>query len=167
VARFEIDEVLRGAPKHVVGTTDQVAGQIVVDPADPAGAQIGEILINVRTLTTDSEFRDRSIKNRILLTDEHEFVRFRPTALAGLPSSLVVGEPTPFQLSGDLEIIGNAQPVTFEGSVMLLASGGFEGSASATIRYADFGITIPASRSVDAVEDTLILALDFVAEAQP
>lgn len=37
---------------------------------------------------------------------------------------------------------------------------------SLVIIVAVAGLTIPASRSVDAVEDELILALDFVAEAQ-
>ncbi|HXV71533.1 MAG TPA: hypothetical protein VEB69_09045 [Acidimicrobiia bacterium] len=37
-ARFEIDEVLNGSPKHVVGTTDQVVGQILVDPSDPGAS---------------------------------------------------------------------------------------------------------------------------------
>ena len=49
-ARFIIDEVLRGSPKTVVGVTNQVAGQIAVDPADPASAQVGQISINARTL---------------------------------------------------------------------------------------------------------------------
>ena len=34
IARFELDEVLRGEDTHVVGTTDQVAGQVQVDLSD-------------------------------------------------------------------------------------------------------------------------------------
>ncbi len=165
VARFEIDEVLRGTPTHVVGTTDQVAGQIALDPADTSSAQVGEILVNMRTLATDSEFRNRAIKNKILLTDQYEFVRFRPTQVTGLPASLAEGQAVPFQISGDLEIVGAVLPATFEGQVVLTAPNRLEGSASLTILYADYGLTIPASQSVDAVEDDLILALDFVAEA--
>ena len=39
-ATFTIDEVLNGSPKTVVGTTDQVAGQISVNPTAPSTAQI-------------------------------------------------------------------------------------------------------------------------------
>lgn len=67
-ARFIIDEVLRGAPVTVVGATDQVAGQIAVDPANPAATQVGQILVNARTLATDNDFRNRAIKNQILNT---------------------------------------------------------------------------------------------------
>src|SRR5690349_10550366 len=55
-ANFVIDEVLNDAPKTVIGTTDQVAGEIAIDPQDPTKTQIGTIQVNARTLTTDSEF---------------------------------------------------------------------------------------------------------------
>ena len=45
-ASFTVDEVLRGAPFTVVGTTDQVAGQIAFDPTNPSAAQLGTITIN-------------------------------------------------------------------------------------------------------------------------
>ena len=50
---FTLTEELRGQPTTVVGTTDQVAGQIAVDFANPANSQVGEIRINARTLATD------------------------------------------------------------------------------------------------------------------
>src|SRR5262245_48296186 len=61
-ARFIIDEVLNDAPKTVIGTTDQVAGEIAVAPQDPTQTRIGVIQIDARDLTTDSEFRNRAIK---------------------------------------------------------------------------------------------------------
>jgi polyisoprenoid-binding protein YceI len=90
-ASFQIDELLRGALFTVVGTTDQVAGQVAVDPSDPASAQLGTIQINARTLATDDERRDRAIANRILLTDAHEYITFTPTAITGLPATATVG----------------------------------------------------------------------------
>jgi hypothetical protein len=36
-ARFIIDEVLAGSPNTVVGTTQEIEGQLSVDPQDPAG----------------------------------------------------------------------------------------------------------------------------------
>ena len=82
-ARFLINEVLRGDPVTVVGSTDQVAGQLAVDPGDLSSAQSGIIQVNTRTLATDNQFRNRAIKNRILLTDDHEFVTFAPTEVVG------------------------------------------------------------------------------------
>ena len=59
--QFELDEVLSGSPKHVVGTTSEVAGQVLIDFDDPANSQLGTIVINVRTFKTDSDIRDRAI----------------------------------------------------------------------------------------------------------
>jgi len=59
--RFELDEVLRGSPKTVVGTTNQVVGEIAADLNDLSSAQAGEIKINARTLKTDNNFRNRAL----------------------------------------------------------------------------------------------------------
>jgi polyisoprenoid-binding protein YceI len=164
-ARFVIDEVLSGAPFTVVGSTDQVAGQIALDPTDTESAQIGTMLINARTLATDSTQRDRAIQNRVLNTEEHEYVSFTPTELMGLPSSLNQGETYAFQIVGDLTIRGVAQPVTFDATLTPASSERLEGSAITTIRYADWGISIPQVPMVASVSDDMQLYLDFVATA--
>lgn len=164
-ARFLIDEVLRGEPTTVVGTSDQVSGQIRLDPADPTSAELGAILINARAFSTDSEFRNRAIKNKILLTDAHELIRFEPTAIEGLPGSVAPGQAVSFQVLGDLSIAGNTRPVGFDVTATLADDTRLEGLARATIRYPDFGLTVPASRQVSAVAEDLILELEFVAQA--
>jgi polyisoprenoid-binding protein YceI len=163
-ARFVIDEVLRGAPTTVVGATDQVAGQIAIDPSDPQSAQVGTIQINARTLATDNDFRNRAIKNAILRTDSFEFITFAPTAITGLPATVTVGEPVTFQLTGDLTISGATQPVTFDVTVTPLSETELTGTASAKVLYRDFGLSIPDSPQVDTVADEVRLELQFVAE---
>ena len=164
-ARFIIDEVLRGAPKTVVGVTNQVAGQIAVDPADPASAQVGQISINARTLATDSDMRNRAVKNRILQTDTYEFVTFQPTQLTGLPESAGAGEPLSFQIVGDLTIRDTTKQVTFDVTLTPVDETRLEGLATLTIPYRDFGLAIPDSPSVDTVADDVTLELEFVAVA--
>src|SRR6185436_8821458 len=73
-AEFVINEILRGSPKTVVGTTNQVAGQISADLKDLDAAQVGQITINARTLTTDADGRNRMLQNQILQTDQHEYI---------------------------------------------------------------------------------------------
>jgi polyisoprenoid-binding protein YceI len=103
-ASFTINEVLSGSPKTVVGTTDQVAGQIALDPDDTSTAQIGTILIDARTLATDDSARNQALRNFILNSNEYEYITFTPTTISGLPDSLAVGQTYPFQISGDLTI---------------------------------------------------------------
>ncbi len=162
-ARFLIDEVLRGAPVTVAGTTDQVAGQIAVDPSNPASTRLGVIQINARTLATDNEFRNRAIKNVILRTNEFEFVTFTPTAITGLPENVSVGQPITFQITGELTVTDVTRPVTFDVTVTPVSESELEGLASTTILYRDFGLTIPDSPAVDTVADEVRLELAFVA----
>jgi polyisoprenoid-binding protein YceI len=162
-ASFTIDEVLEGAPKTVVGTTDQVAGQIAVDPANPGATQVGTIQINARTLSTDSSMRNRAIKNRILMTDANEFITFAPTQLVGLPATGAVGQEYSFQIVGDLTIKGVTRPVTFDVTVKAASEQRLEGTATSTIRYADFGVAIPSVPMVANVSEEVRLDLTFVA----
>jgi polyisoprenoid-binding protein YceI len=164
-ARFIIDEVLNGAPKTVVGTTDQVAGEIAIDPQDPTKTRVGIIQVNARTLTTDSEFRNRALKNEILNTGQYEFITFRPTKIVGLPQNGAVGESYTFQIVGDLTIRDVTRDVTFDVTVTPTAETRLEGTATTTIRYADYGITIPQVRQVASVAEEVRLEIDFVAAA--
>ena len=101
-ATFTIDEVLRGSPKTVVGATDQIAGEASIDVSDPPTLQIGTIKINARTLTTDENQRNNSIRRFILSTDQYEFVEFTPTKIEGLPTSIDVGSQFGFTVTGDM-----------------------------------------------------------------
>ncbi len=162
-ARFLIDEVLRGEDKTVVGTTNQVSGQVAVDFDDPAAAAVGPIQINARTLVTDNNLRNRAIQGRILLTGNYEFVTFTPTAINGLPSTISLGEAVEFEMEGDLTITGVTQPVTFMVTAVAPTENRLEGSATASIQRRPFDLIIPSATGVAAVSEEIILELDFVA----
>lgn len=164
-ARFIIDEVLNNAPKTVIGATDQVAGEIAVDSQDPTSTRVGVIQINARDLTTDNDFRNRAIKNQILQTDQYEYVTFTPAEIVGLPEAGAVGEPYSFQIVGDLTIRDVTRRVTFDVTAQATSEARVEGTAVATIAYADYGIAIPQVRQVASVADEVRLELDFVAAA--
>lgn len=162
-ARFIINEVLNGSPKTVIGATDQVAGQISVDPANPSATRLGAIEVNARTLSTDNEFRNRAVKNRILMTNDYEFITFTPKTITGFPAVFTIGQAVTLQIEGDLTVKGVTQPVTFEAQVTPVSEAQLTGSASATILYRDFGISIPQVQSVTGVEDQVVLEIDFTA----
>lgn len=162
--KFELDELLRGAPTHVVGTTNQVAGDILVDFAAPANSRVGEIRINARTLATDQEFRNRAIRSEILESakDEYEFISFTPTAIEGLPDSVEVGQQITFKITGDLKIRDITQSVIFD--VTATASEDrLEGSATTTVTRTQYSLEIPQVPSVADVTDEVILTINFVA----
>jgi polyisoprenoid-binding protein YceI len=164
-ASFAIFEILNGSPFTAVGTTDQVAAQLAVDPTNPSAAQVGTIQIDARTFKTESSLRDRAIANVILETGKYPYITFEPSALRGLPDSGQVGQTYSFQIDGNLTVHGVTQPVTFEAAITPVSASRLEGSAKTTIRYADYGISIPRVPMVASVADTVDLQLDFVATA--
>jgi polyisoprenoid-binding protein YceI len=109
--------------------------------------------------------RNRTIANRILNTDQYEFITFTPSTITGLPSSGAVGESYTFQVAGSLTIRDASKDVTFDVTLTPSSDTRLEGSATTTINYADFGIAIPSVPQVASVGDTVILELEFVAVA--
>lgn len=166
VASFQVGEVLFGADQTVVGTTSEVAGQVLFDPVDPASTQFSEILINARTFETNRPNRDRAIRSAVVLdsgSDEHEFISFIPTGIEGLDGPITVGEEVTFDVAGNLTIKGTTQPVTFSVTAVLEAEDRLSGRAEAEVLRADFGIGIPNAPGVADVTEEVTISLDFVA----
>lgn len=167
-ARFEIDEVLNGNPTHVVGITDQVVGQVRVDMDDLSSIELSDIIINARTLETDSERRNRAIRGPVILdsgSDANELISLAGTSVDGLDGSAVVGETFEFTVSGDLTIKGNTQPVTFDVTATLIDEATLEGEATAEVTRDMFEIGIPSVPGVADVTNEVLIGLEFVAVA--
>ncbi len=165
LASFEIREELRGSPNIVVGDTDQVSGQVTLDPSDLSTATLSEFFVNARTLQTDSARRDRAMRLFVLESakDEFEFIIFRAVSIEGLEGEADLGDTVEFTVTGDMTIKGTTREVSFEVSAQLVDWSTLEGSATTRIRRSDFGISIPAVPGVANVGDEVILYLDFVA----
>jgi polyisoprenoid-binding protein YceI len=164
--RVTLGELLSGVPTTVIGATDQVAGEIAIDPADPASATVGVILVNARTLATDNDFRNRAINNSILETGKYEFITFTPTEVINFPENPTLGEALEFQISGDLTVRDSTHPVIFDVIVTAVSETRLEGSASAMIARADYGLQIPEVPRVADVDEEVLLEIDFVAVAK-
>lgn len=160
LASFALDEELRGQPTRVVGTTNQVAGEILVNFDDPSQSVLGDVVINARTLETDSSNRNRAVRGPILDTDAFEFITFSPTSIDGLPTE--AGDAFSFTVTGDLTIRDVTTSVTFDIDIESTADG-VEGTATAIVLRGDYGLTIPSVPSVANVSDEVTLTLEFVA----
>lgn len=166
-AEYNIFEVLNGSDKTVVGTTSEVAGDIVIDLNDLSQTEVGEIAINARTFATDEDRRDNSVARFILQSesDANEFITFQPTAISGLPDSASVGDTLEFQVTGDLTIAGTTQSVTFDVTATLATADQLTGHAETVIQRSNFNLTIPSVPFVADVGEEVTLKLDFVANA--
>ncbi len=168
VAAFEIDEVLRGEPTHVVGTTSELAGQLEFDPSDLAAARFSQIVVNARTFETGSGNRDRAIRGPVILnsaSDEFEFITFDATSVDGLTGEATVGETLEFTVTGDLTIKGTTSPTTFDVTATLVDEATIQGEAETTVTRGAFDLGIPSAPGVADVGDDVVIRLEFVATA--
>jgi polyisoprenoid-binding protein YceI len=162
---FELDEDLRSNRVTVVGTTDQVAGELAVDFSDLSQTQVGVIQINARTLVTDNSNRNRAMQNEILDTGSYEFITFNPTSVTGLPESVVVGDTITFIIEGDLTIRDVTLPVTFSVEATAVSATQISGSAETSIVRSDYGLSIPSVPGVANVDEEVTLSIYFAANA--
>lgn len=166
VASFEIDEVLRGSPQTVVGTTSELAGQVQFDATDLATTQFSQIIVNARTFETDSGNRDRAIRGPVILnsaSDEFEFITFDVTSIEGLSGPATMGQPFEFTITGDLKIKETTSPVTFQVSGTFVDEATIEGIAETTVLRSDFDLGIPNAPGVADVSEEVLIRLEFVA----
>lgn len=164
---FTLQEDLAGVRTTVVGVTNQIGGNIAVNFDNPQESQVGAIEINVRTLATDNEFRNRAIRDRILGSNQsqYEFTTFTPTAIAGLPETVAVGDTFTFTLTGNLPIRDITQEVTWDVTVTVVSETRIEGTATTQVLRSQYELQIPSVPSVANVTDEVDLKIEFVATA--
>lgn len=165
VARFAVDETI--PPQTAVGTTNQIAGDFIIDFANPANSQLGVIRINLRTLRTDDPDRDNSIRCCVLLTaqDAYEFTEFVPISVTGLPTQVSLGQTVDLQVTGNLSLRGVTRPVTFTVRMTLGSAEEIRGEATAFVNRSDFGILDDEMLAYHGVAEQVRLEFDFVARA--
>jgi polyisoprenoid-binding protein YceI len=167
LAEYSIYELLNGADKTVVGTTNQVAGDILVNLNDPLQSEIGEIVINARAFATDEDRRDNAVARFVLQSEEdaNEFITFQPISISGLPDSVSVGDTLTFEVTGDLAVAGVTNTVIFTVTATLESEARLVGNAETIIRRADYNLTIPDVPMVANVGEEVTLKFSFVADA--
>jgi polyisoprenoid-binding protein YceI len=166
-ARFRIFEELNGQPTDVVGITNQVAGEAIIKLEELSQTRLGIISVNARTLETDQDRRNQAIRNRILQTDQFEYITFSPHKLTGLEGRAVTGQDYTFQISGDLTIRDITQPVVFDTMVTVEADDRIRGIASTVILREAFNLIIPSVPFVANVGENVSLEIEFLLISEP
>ena len=117
-ASYEITENLGGVIRTTVGATTVMAGQIVLNTEDIARSRIGEIIVNVETLVSDSTLRDKRIRHEYLESSRWPFVSFVPTSFGGVDGRFVEGAAYDVAVTGFLTVKETTLTETFTGTVM-------------------------------------------------
>ena len=165
IARYKVEETLaRQGFVVATGETGEVSGRIVFDADGGIVAEESAIAMQAATLATDSDRRDRYVRNRTLQTEQYPEIVFRPTSADGLPTPLTNAQGAiDFTISGDLTIRDQTRPITWDASAEF-AGGGAEitGLASTEFTFEDFAMDKPSVAIVLSVEDTIRLEIEFV-----
>jgi polyisoprenoid-binding protein YceI len=161
VARFVVREhlMIMDSPNDAIGVSHDVSGGIVLLPDGRIDPDHSRIVVNLSTLTSDKENRDRWIKSHTLRTDSFPTATFVPRRFVGIAGLPAPGVST-VQLAGDLTVHGVTRPVIWD--VALHAGDNeYTGTATTHVKFEDFGMDQPRLMIVISVVDDVKLEYDF------
>ncbi|NDL60271.1 YceI family protein [Phytoactinopolyspora mesophila] len=151
-AGYRVDEVLNGLDNTVVGRTPDVTGEIVV--ADGA-ATSGEVVVDMTTVTTDSNSRDGQFQGSIMNTDEYPTSTFTLTEPVPVGDLAGAAEPITLTASGELTIRDVTREV--EARLDLQQSGdAVQVAGSVPITFAEFEVDPPNLAFVRVEDEGLV-----------
>ena len=149
----------------VVGVTPLVTGTVQFDRDDPLTASVGTITIDARDL--DSGRRSEGSRRRQADPEcgsgQYRYITFEPTAIAGMPPLVQVGDTLELQITGMLRVRNGVNEEVFDTTVTVVSETELQGLASTTIRWRAYGLRIPSVAAVSWVADEVTLELAFTA----
>ncbi|MBC8280874.1 MAG: YceI family protein [Chloroflexi bacterium] len=144
-------------PNDAVMRTKSLSGELNLD------GQPSVITVNLLTLTSDQDFRDRYTR-RTMFADSPT-ATFTVSELGELPSEFLSGETFSHQVIGVLSVNGIDVPMTFDlevrndGDVLNVLG-------RTNFTWEEFQIPVPTARSVVSVDDEVSVQLLLVAARQ-
>ena len=145
----------------ILGETAEVVGRITFDDDGGVISDESGIVLQAATFRTDSDRRDRFVRERTLQTTEFPAISFRPTSVEGMPWPLdeASGE-VEFTITGELTIRDQTREVTWD--VVAEFGDEIKGIASVETTFEQFAMEKPSVAIVISVDDIIRLEIDFV-----
>lgn len=148
-----------------VGATDQIDGQITLDLSGSTPQVVGgEFVVDISSLTSDDQRRDRTIRERFLQSSTYPEARFTVTGAENLPANYQPGQSAQFRLLGDMTIHESTQPVAFDVTATLDGDT-LTGTATTELLMTDFGFDPPEIGGLMKAENNFVVTVDFTAQA--
>ncbi len=161
-ARFVVREQLLSAelPNDAVGTTTDVTGGLLIRGDGTVDTTASRFTVQLDSLHTDKENRDKYIKQRTLQTDQFPTARMVVREVRGLPDPVPANDTLALTIIGDLTIHGVTHPTVWQarGAVH---NGIFSGTAVTHVKFGDFGMAQPRLMLVVSIVDDIRLEYDF------
>lgn len=165
-ACYQVGEVFinqNNAFNLAVGVSTAIAGQIAIDRNNMANSQVGQIVVDISQLKSDSSQRDGQIRRRWLESNKFPLAKFTPDSIIGLPARPYQdGETLTFQMSGKLLVRDVEKPVTFNVTATLKDKT-LVVNATADLKMSDFGFDAPDIGGMLKANNDVHLTLNIVA----
>jgi polyisoprenoid-binding protein YceI len=142
--------------EDIVGTTNDITGYLVFDPASPAKGGKGELQVPVASLNTGIPLRDEHLRGGVWLDAEnHPMITLTINDVKNVKEVKSSGEFQTYDvtIAGDLSMKGTSQSVEIPGRVTYLeesestkkkmAGNLLAARAAFDVTLADFGVTGP------------------------
>lgn len=161
-ARYKVRERIARLdfPTDAVGVTHDITGEIAFDGGDGLAAS-SRFEVDLRTLKSDRDRRDRYLQRNTLETDQHPFMTFVPTSVEGLPHPLPRSGKHTFRMVGQMTLHGVTREAVWDVELEF-SEDGARGSATTNFTFGDYDLTIPRMAALLSVADDIRLELDLV-----
>ena len=165
-ATYTVNEVFlrENQPAQAIGRTNAVAGDILIDRTNPTASQVGDIVVDISQLASDSERRDNALRREWLESATYPLATFSNIQIVDLPATLEEGVPFTVQLQGDMNIHDTTQPLTWDATLVLEGTT-LRGSVQTIITLRDFNVEPPNIAGMISSDETAALGLNFIAVA--
>jgi len=160
---YTATERLAGQEEQTRGTTSTVAGDIAVNLDDPTASVVGEIVVNVEMLRSDSRLRDIRLRHDYLESGHFPFARFVVSEIDGLPDAVVDDETYQIVLTGALTIRDITSEAVFSG-VVRANEDKLHADVAATILSSTFGVGPINVARLAQTDDEVLLRFNLVAD---
>jgi polyisoprenoid-binding protein YceI len=150
-----------GAPSDAVGRTSSVQGTVTVAKSGTAySVSAASLKVDVSTLASDQNMRDRRIKTMGLESNRYPEATFTLTQPIAVPAEVASGQTVHVSATGQLTIHGSTQTVTIPIDARLAGSQ-MELVGSVTFPFSQFGMTPPSIGGFVSVQNNATMEFDL------
>jgi polyisoprenoid-binding protein YceI len=160
LASLPLPSTAKGSTKDITGTFYLTEDGLDLDPDRES-----KFTVDLTTITSDRDMRDRRVQSDGLQTSQFPTATFTATGVTGYDPSIPAGEEQTLQLTGIMDLHGVQKEITWE---VKARREGDVITALATVNflYADFNIPILNIAGFVSVEDDVTLQVQIVAQAE-
>jgi polyisoprenoid-binding protein YceI len=133
---------------------------ITQEEADTVTGWPGAITVDLTTLQSDEDRRDRYLRTRSLQSDTFSTAEFVLQETPGLPWPLPAEGEAIFQMVGEMTLHGVTHPLTWDATAQF-NDNSVSGKARTSFTFEEFDMDVPSVSVVLSVENNIRLEIDF------